>query len=357
MAARWWWGTYPEAGRGTPSGLGEGLWTMAPAGSKASLAFTLPAPSFVVAHPDLPILYTVTEEDEATVAAIDISNPDSPVLMGRVPTGGRDACHLLLARDTLALYVAHYASGDIAIVPLRADGSLASEDRPRLLEHEGSGPHPLRQKGPHAHFIGYAPGSDWYDSLLVADLGTDELRRYRFAFDCLLVADGVAATLPPGSGPRHFAVCGEHIYVTCVLDHQLRTLRWNSETREAELEHETPSTTVESRSRGALFDGHVAVVGDTLLVSVRGADVISVFDLDSDGRPELRASFDSGGVFPRHFAVTGESLVVANQESNTGSRFDLADVLSLEISEDPTVPVELSHQDVRIPNPACVCAV
>lgn len=356
MTARWWWGTYPEAGHGTPTGLGEGLWAMTPGGSKASLVLEIPSPSFIVAHPDLPILYMVTEEAEATVSAVDVTDPASPILLGRVPTGGRDACHLLLARDTLALYAAHYTSGDLAVVPLRADGSLVGDERPRLLGHEGSGPHAIRQKGPHAHFIGYAPGSGWYDTLLVADLGTDELRRCRFAFDCLLVADGVAATLPPGAGPRHFAVRGDRLYVTCELDHQLRTLRWNAETRTAELEHETPSTLVEPRSRDTLFDGHVAVVGDTLLVSVRGADVISVFDLDSEGRPELRASFDSGGVFPRHFAVVGETLVVANQESHLGSRFDLADVLSLEVQDDPAAPAELPHRDIPIPSPACVCA-
>ena len=67
MSSRWWWGTYPEAGLGTPTGLGEGLWSMTPGDTTAILALELPAPSFVIAHPDLPILYAVTEEERSTV--------------------------------------------------------------------------------------------------------------------------------------------------------------------------------------------------------------------------------------------------------------------------------------------------
>ena len=66
------------------------------------------------------------------------------------------------------------------------------------------------------------------DTLLVTDLGTDECRRYAILPDGLLQSDGVAAHLPPGSGPRHFAVRDDLIYVICELDHTLKTLRWDA---------------------------------------------------------------------------------------------------------------------------------
>ena len=88
------------------------------------------------------------------------------------------------------------------------------------LQWANLGPREDRQEGPHAHFAGYAPGGR---HVLVADLGTDELRRYLVLEDGLLEPDGIGATLPPGSGPRHFAVRGENIYLVCELDHQLRT--------------------------------------------------------------------------------------------------------------------------------------
>ena len=84
-----------------------------------------------------------------------------------------------------------------------------------------------RQEGPHAHFAALSPGGT---HVLVADLGTDQVRRYRVGPDGLLSDPGVAALLPAGAGPRHLAVRGELIYAVCELDHTVRTLRWDAAT-------------------------------------------------------------------------------------------------------------------------------
>jgi len=353
MSARWWWGTYPEAGLGTPTGLGEGLWSMTPGGTEAVLALELPAPTFIVAHPDLPLLYVVTEEERSTVVSVDISEPDRPTPLGSVTTGGTDACHVLLSRDTLTLYVSHYTSGEVAVIPLSADGRLAVDVPIQVLPNSGGGPVPLRQVGPHAHFAGYAPSTD---TLLVTDLGTDECRRYAILPDGSLRPDGVAVHLPPGSGPRHFAVRGDLIYVTCELDHTVTTLRWDVDSRTASLVGALPSTLVPLRSGDSISDAHIVVVNDIVLASIRGCDVISIFDLDSGGLPVYRGGFDTGGEHPRHFAIIGERLVVGNEKSHRASIFDLADVLALGPTEDPSVPSRLPHVDVPIPSPACICA-
>jgi len=352
VTVRWWWGTYPEAGLGSPTGTGEGLWSMAPEGSEASLVLEIPAPSFIVAHPDLPLLYAVTEEDGSTVACVSIEDPDHPKVVTSQPTGGSGACHVLLSRDTLTLYVSHYTSGEVAVVPLAADGNLASDAPLQVLPGRGSGPVPRRQEGPHAHCAGYAPESD---TLVVADLGADELRCYGVLADGLLDPAG-AVDLPAGSGPRHFATTGDLLYVVCELGHTLTTLRWDAAGGEGGLVASVPTTPVPLRSGSEICDAHVVAVGGVLLVSVRGADVISVFDLDAEGLPRYRAGFDSGGEYPRHFAVIGERLVVGNEKSHRASLFDLADVLSLEAPDDPSIPAGLPHRDVGIPSPACVCA-
>jgi 6-phosphogluconolactonase len=353
MDPHWWWGTFPEAGMETPSGLGEGLWRMTPGGSSAERALELPSPSWVVSHPDLPLLYAVTEQDGSTVVCIDIRDPSSPVVLDSIPSGGSGACHVLLAHDTLTLYVSHYTTGEVAVVPLAADGRLAVQRPTQVLTGSGGGPVPLRQEGPHAHFAGYSPDDS---VLLVTDLGTDELRRYRVAVDGSLRADDVAARLPAGSGPRHFAIRGEFLYIICELDHTLKTLLWDAGSGTATVEHESPTTLVPLRSGETIYDAHVTVVGDVVLASVRGSDVISVFDLGVDAMPVYRGAFDSGGVWPRHFAALGERLVVGNEKSHGVSVFDLADVLSFKPGDDLAVPVDLPHTDTRIPSPACVCA-
>jgi 6-phosphogluconolactonase len=352
MTSRWWWGTYPEAGIGTPPGLGEGIWRMTPGETLADLVVELPAPTFLISHPDLPLIYAVTDQDESTVVCIDVKDPLNPAALDTVRTGGSGAGHVLLSRDTLTLYISHYTSGELAVVPLTADGRLAVTRPTQLLAWSGRGPVADRQESPHAHFVGYAPGGS---TLLVADLGTDELRRYLIAPDGSLRGDATAAHLPAGSGPRHFVVRDDLIYLVSELDHTLRTLRWDESSRTAIVIAEAPTTLVPLRSGDAIYDAHVTLVGKVALVSVRGPDVISIFDLDADGLPTYRGAFDTGGEHPRYFASTGESLVVANQKSHLVSVFDLAAVLSLVAGDDPTVPVVLPHTDTRVLSPACVC--
>ena len=348
MSETWWWGTYPPEGAGTPTGRGEGVWVMAPAGP-ALLALELPAPSFIVTHPDLPLLYAVTDEERSHLVCLDVSNPARPVVLDHVPTGGSGAAHVLLSHDTLTAYVAHGASGDLAVVPLLADGRVASQGPAQLLRWEGSGPVPGRQEGPHAHFAGYAPSGS---VLLVCDLGTDEIRRFDVRPDGSLRADGVAARLSPGSGPRDFAARGDFMYVACELDRTVKSLRWDADSRTASLLDSTPVTDAPLRTGDVAGAAHVLAVSDALLVSVTGCDVIAVFDLGGDGIATYRASFDAGGEYPRHFAVTGERLVVGNERSHLASVFDLADVLSVEATSEAIAV--LPHTSVPVTSPACV---
>ncbi|PKQ26914.1 MAG: hypothetical protein CVT64_00195 [Actinobacteria bacterium HGW-Actinobacteria-4] len=345
-----WWGTYPFDGLGAPTGTGEGLWRQR--GTAAEQVLDLPAPSFVVAHPDVPVLYAVSEADITKVHAVSIADADSPALMGSVTTGGAAGCHLLLSRDGLTLYVAHYASGDLAVIPLLSTGEFAEDAPAQVFGHGGSGPREDRQEAPHAHHVGYAPGDS---HLVVADLGTDELRAYAVDPDGTLREDGIAATLPPGSGPRHFVVRGELIYLVCELDHMLRTLRWDRASATAQVIHEHPTTLAPQRTGDAVYDAHVDVVGDVLLVSVRGCDVISVFDLSPEGHATYRAAFDSG-YWPRHFAVVRETLVVGNEKGHAVRVFDLADVLTLPPETEAGAIAQLDSEVTAIRSPACIVA-
>ncbi|WP_084104844.1 beta-propeller fold lactonase family protein [Demequina sp. NBRC 110056] len=345
-----WWGTFPEAGNGTPAGLGEGLWRES-AGAPV-LALELPAPAFVVRHPSLPLLYVITESDDSAVHAIDVSDPEAPVLVATVPTGGRAGCHLLLAPDARALYACHYMSGDVAVVALGEDGLPAAATPDQVFGHEGSGPNADRQEAPHAHFAGFAPGQR---HLLVCDLGTDELRRYAVGADGLLAGDGIAATLPAGAGPRHFAVRGDRLYVACELDNQLRVLRWDGASATAEVIQELQSTAAANRTGEAgLQDGHILIHGDVLLIAVRGADVISLFDLSPEGDARYRTCFDVGH-WPRHFAIGDDRLLVACERGHEVRSYALADVLALPPEHEVGEVAQVTHASAPVPSPACAC--
>jgi len=347
-----WWGTYPPLGLGTPVGHGEGVFRQD--GASTALAVELDAPSFVAAHPRLPLLYAVSESPASALHVIDVAGAGR--VIASVPTGGIDACHILLAPDASVAYVSHYGSGDVAVVLLNDDGLPVDGAPQQLIGHVGSGPRADRQEGPHAHFAAFAPGADY---VLVADLGTDELRRYRVESSGMLGEAGIATTLPPGSGPRHLAVRGELIYLVCELDHRLRTLRWSPNDAAADVIADVPTTAAPHRTGNDIYDAHVAVVPgtarDVLLVSVRGADVISLFDLSPEGEARYRTSLDVGE-WPRYFAVIGDRLHVGAERGHEVRAYDLAAVLALPQENAVGAIAALPYDTAKVTSPACVAA-
>lgn len=168
------------------------------------------APSFLAAHPALPVLYAVHGTGEGTVAAYDVGPGGDLTRRAAFPTLGVEPCHLAVAPDGSALAVANYDDGTVSVRALDASGRPAPEAT--LLRFEGRGPHPDRQRGPHAHMCHYTP-----DGLLyVVDLGAD--RVHRFLPDLTPHPAG-PVPMPPGRGPRHIAGDGRgHWYVAGELD-------------------------------------------------------------------------------------------------------------------------------------------
>ncbi|MDE0573693.1 lactonase family protein [Demequina sp. B12] len=341
-----WWGTYPEAGLGSPTGVGEGIWRQTP--QDAALALELPAPSFMVLHPSLPLLYAVSEEDESVVHAVDVSEPAAPRVVSSVATLGAGACHVLIAADARTLYVSHYTSGTLAVVSVGEDGHFTDDSPAQVFSHQGSGPNADRQDAPHAHFAGFGPGGH---HVLVADLGTDELRRYALRPDGLLDNHGVAARLPGGSGPRHFVVNGDLIYVACELTGTLVTLRWDAHAGEAEAIDIQDVTTAPPRTADQNYPSHLILHDSLLLTGVRGADVISVHDLSPEGHLNYRTAFDAGH-WPRHFAINGDTLHVGAERGHEVRAYALADVEALDPEQEVGQVVTLAHAAAALPSPA-----
>ena len=347
-----WIGTYPEAGAGTPAGLGEGVWRVdvdAASGllAAAELVAVTPSPSFVATHPSGRVLYAVGELAAGTVTAFSVPDvsgelPDQPIhgdptapspasrglaVLDVVASGGADPCHLLLAPDARTLYVANYSSGTLGVLPLDADGRFTAQVRAeggpvQVWGHEGSGPDASRQEAPHAHFAAITPGGRF---VVVADLGTDELRRYaRDPATGLLSAAGIAATLPPGTGPRHlvFAPDGRTAYVVGELDVSVCVLAWEPGTASGTLVQQLPagpSLDLQDTEQGGTGDGrrvlpsHVELDGDRLLVAVRTSDVLVGYAVTADGTLVAEGVTALPAAWPRHFAVVDGTVVVAAQ--------------------------------------------
>jgi 6-phosphogluconolactonase (cycloisomerase 2 family) len=307
-----WVGTYPVAGQGTPTGMGEGVWTaeldVACGGlSGVRQVVDLPAPSFLAHDRTTGLVYAV---NESAVGALTVLRPGARgvEVIGAVRTRGADPCHLTIHRGLSAVIVANYTSGSVSVVALGPSGRPDSDVADQVIELTGSGPDLQRQASAHAHYVLATPDGR---HTLVVDLGADVIRRFLPDTTARrLVEDGVAVALPPGTGPRHavFAADGRHLYVVGELDGAVHTIDWDAEGAQGRV---VASATVDSAGGGAAL-AHLTLRGDRLAIGVRGADLLALHTL-IDGLPIAAGVQALPGAWPRHHAEVDGWTVVTQQ--------------------------------------------
>lgn len=300
-------------------------------------------PAYLTLHPAADRLYAVAEQGHGKVKSFDIGS-DSACQLGHlrsVESGGSSPCHLRVHPQGRWLYVANYGDGTLAAIELTEAGDVS--DNVLTFTHSGSGPVTARQQGSHAHATRISPGGGY---LLVSDLGTDEIRAYPLESGRPL-DEPVLTTLPPGSGPRHFAGKGRFLYVSAELSGLVLVLAWDEERGQAELAQELPTGELPGRSEDARWLSHLMYTRGVVLVASRGTDTISTFAVHDEGaRLELLGEVETA-TWPRHMAMVGDDLVVA------GERADAVVVhpFSAERAADGENPVGQIEHRLPIPRP------
>ncbi|WP_336322331.1 lactonase family protein [Streptomyces lavendofoliae] len=299
-------------------------------------------PSFLAVGPGGDVLYAVGETQEGVVAAFDVTGPAPRPLGAPAAVGGAHPTHLAIAHGHAL--TANYGSGSVSSLPLGPGG--APHPPVEVLRHRGSGPHPERQAGPHAHQVVPAPGGAW---VLSVDLGTDSVRVS--ALDPAtgaLSAHGKTA-LRPGSGPRHLALhpAGGHAYVLAELAPTLTVCRWEPGTGALTTVGE-PVLLPTGTAAASYPSGIVAAAdGRFLWAAVRGDDTLVVLALDeSREEPRIVTTVPCGGHWPRDLALdpAGRRLYVANERSGDVTWFDI----------DPATGVPTPAGSLEAPAASCV---
>src|SRR6185295_14577433 len=108
-------------------------------------------PSFVAITPNGKNLYAAIEENGGAVAAFAIETDGSLRKLNSESSKGSANCHAWVDSGGKNVFAANYSSGSIAVLPIKADGSVAPASA--FVQHEGSGPNLGRQKEPHAHSV------------------------------------------------------------------------------------------------------------------------------------------------------------------------------------------------------------
>ncbi|MEQ4301407.1 lactonase family protein [Plantactinospora sp. B6F1] len=296
-----------------------------------------PSPSFLARHPRLPVLYAVNELPEGTVSAWTI-HPDGALSpLGVRSTGGAEPCHLAADPAGEFLFVANYGSGSVAVLPLDPTG--APGDRTDLVRHDGHGPVPDRQAGPHAHMVSPDPAGT---GLLAVDLGVDSIYRYDRDPDGRLRTIARVATRP-GTGPRHLArhPDGRRCFLAGELDASVTAYALDGAGRLVER-----GRVQASRRPGHVQPSEIAVGPDGrfLYLANRGVGTVTVFALD-DESPRYLAEVSGIGDWPRHLALLGGHLYVAQERADAVAVFRV----------DPGSGIPAGPPDrVAVPSPTCV---
>ena len=269
----------------------------------------VPDPSYLALSPDGRTLYAASETAEGTVAAFRVTGAGTEPAGRPVRVDGSGPTHLSVHAGHVL--TANYGSGSVSVVPVRPDGRLGTVSG--VFRHSGSGPHPQRQQGPHAHQVRPDPSGRW---TVAVDLGTDSVRICALLGGTLVPHREIA--LRPGSGPRHLAFHpgGSYAYVLNELSPTLVACHWDAADGALRPLAEIPVLT--GTPSGDAYPSGVAVSPDGRFVwtATRGEDVLSVFAVEGEGK-ELTplTTVPCGGRWPRSITEADGVLYVANERS------------------------------------------
>jgi 6-phosphogluconolactonase len=320
------------------------------------LAAEVKNPSFLAVHPNGKFLYSVSEIDDfdgkptGGVSGFSIDRHSGKLTaINQESSRGAGPCHLVVDRTGQSVLVANYGGGSVAALPIASDGKLSPAAS--SIQHAGSSVNPARQEGPHAHSINVSPDNRF---AMAADLGLDKVLVYRFdpATSKLTANDPPAASVKPGSGPRHFAFHpgGKFAYVINEILCTVTAFAYDAQ-RGQLTELQTVSTLPDGESLKPEYstaEVQVHPTGKFVYGSNRGHDSIAVFAVDpTKGTLRPIENVSTQGKTPRGFGIdpSGRFLLAGNQGSDTVTVFRI---------DDATGRLTATGEKLEVGSPVCV---
>ncbi|MCO6454974.1 MAG: lactonase family protein [Pirellulaceae bacterium] len=281
-------------------------------------------PFFMALSPDKKTLYSIHApgsfggKTDEQVAALAIENDQGQLrLLNRQSTRGTASCYLHVDATGQTLVVANYTTGNVAALPVRADGSL--DEAATTFQHAGASINPTRQMEPHPHCMVISPDNRF---AYVADLGIDQVLGYRLQAEAGKIAalDQPAGRTAAGAGPRHltFHPRGPYVYVINELDNTVTLFDYDSDS--GKLTSRQTISTLPDDFDGTSYCADLKITPDGrfLYGTNRGHDSIAAYRLDDQGRLTRLGIHPSLGKGPQNLAITpdGRWLLCANMPGN-----------------------------------------
>jgi 6-phosphogluconolactonase (cycloisomerase 2 family) len=287
-----------------------------------------------VIHPSKKYLYAVNEiinqpSGSVSAYAIEPASGDlTPVNV--VSSEGSGPAHMSLDASGKFAFVANYAGGTIAVLPVLEGGKLGpAVDVHRDVDSVGaktaSGGPPgsfaiSGHDAPHAHMIAADPGNRF---VLAVDLGQDRIYVYRFDPNSGKLTPSEPTpfiSFPTGDGPRHFAFHPNGRWIYALAEESSTITFFHYDAIRGTL---TPQQTISSlpeRFAGTNFTSEVVISPDGrfLYAANRLHDTIAICAIDGSGRLTRVGEVSTMGDYPRHctFDPSSNFFYVCNQRSD-----------------------------------------
>jgi 6-phosphogluconolactonase len=292
---------------GEPPGRGLDIATADPETGMLTITSTVPDvpdASFLAFSPNRHTLYATNElTPDGTVTALDIRDPQHPVVLNRAPAGAAPT-HLSVHPCGRYLLTANYGDGTLTVHTLLPGGGIGESTD--LVRHNGS--------EPHAHHILTDPSGRW---ILATDLGADSVFVHHLDLDTGKLTLHQRFRLPPGAGPRHLAFHpnGRYAYVLGEHRSEITVASWNPTAGTLTAASVVPTTS----ATNAPAEIAVTRDGRHLYASNRGENTLAHFTIDDSGARLTHVVSTPTDDWPRHFTLSPDErfVHVANQRAGT----------------------------------------
>jgi 6-phosphogluconolactonase len=252
-----------------------------------------------------------------------------------VSSEGAGPAHLSVDASGKYVFVANYAGGTLAVLPILPTGALG----PATDVHQDTGflgpkiPTSAPAGGfsfsghdkPHAHMIHADPGNRF---VLQTDLGQDRIYVYRLdpaAGKLSPVPDSSFVALPPGDGPRHFTFHRNGRWLYSLQEEGSTVVFFHFDPATGSLRAQQTISTLPAAFKGTNFTSEILLSPDGrfLYAANRLHDSIAIFSLNGQGRLHYVGETSTRGDYPRYIQCdpTGGFLFACNQRSDSIASF------------------------------------
>lgn len=286
-------------------------------------------------------LYAVNESSgfegthAGSVSAFSVERSSGRLkLLNTVSSEGAGPTYISLHPSGRYVFIANYAGGSIAALPVKASGELGRavdvhKDRGPVGPNRATSAPPgsfaiSGHDAPHAHCILPDPAGRF---VLSTDLGMDRIFIWEFDLNSgrLSPASPAFVSLPPGDGPRHLAFHPNQRWLYSIQEEGSTLVLFDYDARSGRLVSKQTVSTLPLGFAGTNFTSEVAVSPDGKFVYAgnRLHDSISCFSVGAGGRLTFASDTWTRGDYPRSFAIEpgGNFLYCCNQRADAVTTF------------------------------------